>query len=115
MFLGHVDHDDLLACYASAHVFVSMSEHEGFGVPFVESMLMRVPVLAYSAAAVPHTLGGAGVQFDRKDLAEVGEIAHRLATDEALRSAVLAGQDRRLPAFAPQTVESALRGYLESL
>jgi hypothetical protein len=28
---------------------------------------------------------------------------------------VLAGQDRRLPAFAPQAVESALRGYLESL
>src|SRR5262249_34439933 len=52
VFLGHVDHDDLLACYAAAHVFVSMSEHEGFGVPFVESMLLRVPVLAYSATAV---------------------------------------------------------------
>ena len=85
VFLGHVDHDDLLSCYAAAHVFVSMSEHEGFGVPFVESMLMRVPVLAYSAAAVPHTLGGSGVQFTRKDLAEVGEMAHLLATDAALR------------------------------
>ncbi len=115
VFLGHVDHDDLLACYAAAHVFVSMSEHEGFGVPLVESMLMRVPVLAYAAAAVPHTLGGSGVQFTHKELPEVGEMAHLLATDERLRSGVLAGQDRRLPAFAPEAVESALRRYLESL
>jgi L-malate glycosyltransferase len=115
VFLGHVDHDDLLACYAAAHVFVSMSEHEGFGVPLVESMLMRVPVLAFSAGAVPYTLGGAGVQFTRKDLAEVGEMAQLLAADASLRNAVLAGQDRRLPAFAPQAVEKALRGYLESL
>jgi glycosyltransferase involved in cell wall biosynthesis len=115
VFLGHVDHDDLLACYAAAHVFVSMSEHEGFGVPLVESMLLRVPVLAYAATAVPHTLGGAGVQFTEKRLAEVGEMAHLLATDAALREAVLAGQDRRLPAFAPEAVESSLRGYLEAL
>ncbi|HEY7514861.1 MAG TPA: glycosyl transferase family 1, partial [Vicinamibacteria bacterium] len=95
--------------------FVSMSEHEGFGVPLVESMLMRVPVLAFSAGAVPYTLGGAGVQFAGKDLAEVGEMARLLATDGDLRRAVLAGQDRRLPAFAPDVVEKALREYLESL
>jgi glycosyltransferase involved in cell wall biosynthesis len=115
MFLGHVDHDDLLACYAAAHVFVSMSEHEGFGVPLVESMLMRVPVLAFSAGAVPYTLGGAGVQFARKDYAEIGEMAQLLAGGSDLRTAVLAGQDRRLPAFAPDAVEKALRAYLESL
>ena len=115
MFLGHVAHDELLACYAAARVFVSMCEHEGFGVPLVESMLMRVPVLAYAAAAVPHTLGGAGVQFREKRLAEVAETAHALATDESLRAAVLAGQDRRLEAFAPERVLGSLRAYVESL
>jgi glycosyltransferase involved in cell wall biosynthesis len=115
LFTGHVDHDDLLACYASAHVFVSMSEHEGFGVPLVESMLTGVPVLAYTSSAVPDTLGGAGLQFTEKDFARVGEAGHLLATDPALRGAVLAGQERRLAAFAPAAVESALRGYVESL
>jgi len=114
-FLGHVDHDDLLATYAAADVFVSMSEHEGFGVPLVESMLLRVPVLAYAATAVPFTLGGAGVQFGAKCLAETAETAHALATDGPLRAAVLAGQDRRLPAFAPAAVEGTLRDYVESL
>ena len=115
VFLGHVDHAELLACYATARLFVSMSEHEGFGVPLVESMLMRVPVLAYAATAVPHTLGDAGVQFAEKRLAEVAELARCVATDEALRASVLAGQDRRLAAFAPAAVEKALRGYLDAL
>jgi glycosyltransferase involved in cell wall biosynthesis len=115
VFLGHVSHRELLACYAAAGVFVSMSEHEGFGVPLVESMLMRVPVLAYSATAVPHTLGGAGVQFAEKSLPEVAELAHALVRDEPLRASVLAGQDRRLAAFTPEAVERALRAYVESL
>jgi glycosyltransferase involved in cell wall biosynthesis len=115
LFLGHVPHDELVACYRAARVFVSMSEHEGFGVPLVESMLMRVPVLAYAAAAVPYTLGGAGVQFSEKRLAEVAELAKALASDVALRADVLAGQDRRLEAFAPERVLGALRGYVESL
>jgi glycosyltransferase involved in cell wall biosynthesis len=110
-----VDHRDLLACYAASQVFVSMSEHEGFGVPLVEAMLMGVPVLAHAAGAVPHTLGGAGVQFGEKRLDEVAEMAHLLTTDRALRSAVLAGQRERVQAFAPAAVEGALKGYVEAL
>jgi glycosyltransferase involved in cell wall biosynthesis len=115
LFAGHVEHDDLLASYAAAHVFVSMSEHEGFGVPLVESMLMRVPVVAYRCTAVADTLGEAGLQFGEKRLAEMAEAAHLVATDAGLRARVLAGQDRRLAAFAPQAVEGALRAYVESL
>ena len=56
VFTGHVDHAELLACYAEADVFVSTSAHEGFGVPLVEAMLMDVPVLAYRTSGVPDTL-----------------------------------------------------------
>ena len=115
VFTDHLHHDDLLACYAAAHVFVSMSEHEGFGVPLVESMLMRTPVLAYRCTAVADTLGEAGLQFSEKRLAEMAEAAYLLATDQSLRGRVLRGQDRRLPVFAPATVELTLRAQVESL
>jgi hypothetical protein len=72
-------------------------------------------VLAYSATAVPHTLGGAGVQFTEKSLPEVAELAHALVHDRSLRAAVLAGQERRLEAFSPDAVEGALRSYVDSL
>ena len=115
VFTGHLPHDDLLACYSRARVFLSMSEHEGFGVPLVEAMLMDVPVLAFRSTAVADTLGEAGVQFGEKSFAEVAELAHSLATDQSLRSRVLEGQRRRLPAFAPVSVEATLRRHVESL
>jgi glycosyltransferase involved in cell wall biosynthesis len=115
VFAGHVDHSELLACYRAAHVFVSMSEHEGFGVPLVEAMLARVPILAFRCTAVADTLGGSGLQFGEKRLAEMAEAAHRLATDPSLRRTVLAGQDERLQSFRPDAVRAVLRAAIESL
>jgi hypothetical protein len=45
----------------------------------------------------------------------MAELAHLLASEGELRRAVLAGQERRLQAFAPERVEATLRGHLESL
>jgi glycosyltransferase involved in cell wall biosynthesis len=115
MFAGHTDHADLLACYAAADVFVSMSEHEGFGVPLVEAMLMGVPVLARRAAAVEWTLGEGGVTFEGRDLAGVAEMARLLATGGDLRSKVLAAQERRLSAFTPAAVAGDLRRFIGAL
>jgi glycosyltransferase involved in cell wall biosynthesis len=112
---GHVSHDDLLAYYASAHVFVSASDHEGFGVPLVESMLMDVPVVAYRTTAVGDTLGDAGIQFAEKRLDLMAEAAHAVAREGPLRAGVLARQRERVRAFAPEAVERILRGHLESL
>ncbi len=115
LFLGHVDHDELLACYRGSRVFVSMSEHEGFGVPLVEAMLTELPVVAFECTAVADTLGSAGVRFRTKHIPEMAEAAHRLVGEAAAREAVLAGQRRRLAAFAPETVEATLRRHVESL
>jgi L-malate glycosyltransferase len=112
---GHVSHDDLLAYYAAAHVFVSASDHEGFGVPLVESMLMDVPVVAYRTTAVGDTLGDAGIQFAEKRLDLMAEAAHAVARPGPLRAGVLARQRERVRDFAPEAVERILRGHLESL
>jgi hypothetical protein len=72
-------------------------------------------VLARRAAAVGDTLGEGGVTFEGRDLAEVAELARRLAEDGDLRSRVLAAQERRLQAFAPSAVEADLRRFIGSL
>ena len=55
-------------------------------MPLVEAMAADVPVLAYAAAAVPDTLGGAGVQFAPKDLEYAAELLGALAFDDDLRA-----------------------------
>ena len=96
VFTGHVEHDDLVACYAASHLFLCLSEHEGFCVPLLEAMVFDLPVVAYDAGAVRETLDGAGVLLERKDPDEVAELLWRLRPDGALRAAVLAGERRAL-------------------
>ena len=55
-------------------------------MPLLEAMAADVPVLAYAAAAVPDTLGGAGVQFAPKDLEYAAELLGALAFDDDLRA-----------------------------
>lgn len=107
-FLGRLNHAQLVAAYRAASVFVSMSEHEGFGVPLIEAMAAEVPVLAYAAAAVPETLGGAGVGFDQKRFDVLAELVVELSEDVPLRTAVLEGQARRLQDFSPEASQRAL-------
>ena len=113
--LGRVSHGELVSVYRSGSVFVSMSEHEGFGVPLLEAMASDVPVLAYATAAVPETLGGAGVGFDEKRFALLAELTVQLGTDARLRTKVLGGQRRRLQALGPEHSEERLGAALESL
>jgi glycosyltransferase involved in cell wall biosynthesis len=107
-FTGPVPDAELAAYYRNAHAYVSLSEHEGFSVPLVEAMAMDVPVLAYAAAAIPETLGGAGVSFAPKDLEHAAELLGALIYDEPVREAVLAGQRRRLQAFSRERLEAAI-------
>jgi len=110
-FTGPVPDEDLAAFYRWADAYVSLSEHEGFCVPLLEAMAMDVPVLAYSAAAVPDTLGGAGVQFAPKDLEYAAELLGMLAFEDDVRDGVLAGQRKRLCDFD----DAAIRMRLTSL
>jgi glycosyltransferase involved in cell wall biosynthesis len=92
VFAGHVDHADLLAYYRVAHLFLCLSEHEGFCVPLLEAMRFALPVVAYDAGAVAETLDGGGVLLHDKEPAFVAELCGRILADASLRGQVLAGQ-----------------------
>lgn len=111
-FLGRVSHAELVAAYRSADVFVSMSEHEGFGVPLVEAMAADVPVLAFGAAAVTETMGGRGIVFDEKHFAALAEVVQLLVRDEAMRARVIAGQRERIAELSFQATTARLASCL---
>jgi L-malate glycosyltransferase len=115
LFTGAVPQAELNAYYASARVFLCLSDHEGFCIPLIESMLHDVPVLAYAAGAVPETLAGAGVLITKKRWDLIAEMLGRLAHDRELRAAVLAGQRARLAAYTGQDLEGQLRDCLAPL
>ena len=114
-FTGAVPDEELAAYYRHAHAYVSLSEHEGFCAPLVEAMAMDVPILAYAAAAVPETLGGAGVSFAPKDLELAAELLGRVIYDEPFRRGIIAGQRRRREDFTLEALAPRIDEVLETV
>lgn len=100
---GPVADEQLVAFYRSASVFVTASEHEGFCVPPLEAMAFDVPVVARRYAAIPETVGRAGLLLPAGSgptlLAEA--LAEVMADGELRRSLVAAGR-RRVGDFDPE-------------
>jgi glycosyltransferase involved in cell wall biosynthesis len=96
VILGKVTDKQLISAFAGAGVFVSMSEHEGFGVPIVEAMAAGVPVIAFAAAAVPEVMGGAGILLRDKSPGVVAATAQSLREDPDFRDRLVARQSLRV-------------------
>lgn len=111
-FPGHVAREDLLAYYRAADVFVCMSEHEGFCVPIVEAMALGVPIVAFAAAAVPGTMGDAGVLLHRKVPALTAEVVHQVVSNRPLLDRLVARGRDRAADFSQPRVEAELARWL---
>jgi glycosyltransferase involved in cell wall biosynthesis len=60
--------DPILSAYLNrADIFVTASEHEGFCVPLIEAMAFDIPVVARQFAAIPDTIGDAGICLAPED------------------------------------------------
>jgi len=109
-FCGHVGLEEGLgAYYKIASVFLSMSEHEGFCVPLLESAYFKVPIIAYKAAGIPQTLGDSGILITEKRYEVVAEVVDLLSSDRRLRRDVVASQHRLLQRFSPDNNSILLR------
>ncbi|MHB8682634.1 MAG: glycosyltransferase family 4 protein, partial [Acidimicrobiales bacterium] len=97
---GAVTEGELAAHYLTADVFVCLSEHEGFCIPVVEAMHAGLPVVAFGAAAVPDTVGGAGLVLDDKSPLVVAEAVARVLSDDALHTKLTDAGRARAQSFS---------------
>lgn len=92
---GEVSDAALAAYFAAADVYLSLSAHEGFGVPLVEAMVAGVPVVTRGAGAVSDTVADAALVLEAGDPSYVAAVLHRVCTDNALRAVLTASGARR--------------------
>lgn len=109
---GGVSAGALTAYFETADVYVTASEHEGFCVPILEAMHHRIPIVAYSAAAVPETLGDAGLLLDAKDAYTIAAAVQRVASDAPLRARLIAAGTERLREF---DIDKSRRKLLDAI
>jgi glycosyltransferase involved in cell wall biosynthesis len=114
-FTGHIPDDEMYAIYKASDVFLSLSEHEGFGLPFIESMVFDLPIIAFDSTAVPFTLDGSGVLIKHKKVDQVGELVRVISGNEDLKNRVIESQRKSLSRFKAFGREKHLLKQIEEL
>jgi glycosyltransferase involved in cell wall biosynthesis len=113
---GWLTLEELVAFYRRASVFATMTEHEGVCVPLLEAMSFDVPVLARDYAAIPETIGDAGLVLPPgDDPALVAEALALLITENSARSTLIGRGRRRLAAFDPDDAGASFLSHLGSI
>lgn len=115
-FLGRVNDDELLDAYRSADVLAMPSVHEGFCIPVIEAMACGLPVVAAGAAALPETVGDAGILFTPDSVEEfTRQLGNVLKETEIARAARRERGLARCAAFASARWHSRFNDILEAI
>jgi glycosyltransferase involved in cell wall biosynthesis len=114
-FSGHVEFGELVAFFDLADVYLSLSEHEGFGVPILEAFHRKIPVVGFDAGAVGETMNGGGVLLREKDFFRTAALIDVLVRNKGLRQAVIQGQLRALEKYSRANVSRILLQHIEEV
>jgi len=112
---GKVSNEELYAYYRGANLFLCMSEHEGFGIPLIESMLFNVPVVAFDSSNIKDTLNGGGVLFDEKSHKHIASVIHLIRENKAFKRAIIQTQKEAKEAYTHDKIVNKLVKYLNSM
>ena len=106
VFTGEVPDEELKSYYLLANALLMTSEHEGFCVPLVEAMAMKVPIIAYASTAIPETTQDAGLVWDEPDPYLMAQSIESLRKNEAARMALVTrGAQRYQQNFSDSAIE----------
>jgi len=115
-FVHNADDSELVTYYNLADAYISMSEHEGFCIPMVESMYFGVPIIAYDSTSIPYTLGDAGIRVNEKNFEEIAELIGLIVYDDNVRNKIIEKQKERLDAIRQDnTLERTLATCLQEV
>ncbi len=115
VFAGNVSDDELCTWYQISDALLSLSEHEGFCIPLIEAMIFDKPVFAYGAAAVPETVGRAGILLEDKDPAKVSELIRSTLADDAVLERLAGERRQRLQELSYEAIFEQVKNDMESI
>lgn len=104
LFQDHdVSDEELQQLYLHAELFVYPSFYEGFGLPIVEALLSRCPVVTSNVSSLPEAAGAVSLKSNPEDIKDISANIERVLTDEDLRKKMKsAGYDYAMKTFNPE-------------
>src|SRR5690606_2455690 len=107
-FVGFVADADLPALYSGATALVFPSLCEGFGLPILEAMACRTPIIASDTSPLPEVVGTAGMLVSPRQEELWTRAMTRVIEDNDLRENYIAAGFAQASAFSWQNAARKL-------
>jgi glycosyltransferase involved in cell wall biosynthesis len=114
-FSGHVPLAEMVSYAKLSHLYLHLSEHEGFCAPIPESFHLGIPVVAFNAGAVGETMNNGGILVRNKNFLKIAALCHEILIQPQLKSVLLAGQRQALEKYHRQHTGALLLDQLRRL
>jgi glycosyltransferase involved in cell wall biosynthesis len=112
IFTGNINREELFVLYKEANMFVFLSLYEGFGIPLLEAMLYRVPVITSNIPVISEIVGDAAIKVDPLNIRSIANAIEGLVSNKQLRCSLIEKGNKRVQLFPfRKTAELTLQLY----
>lgn len=88
LFSGFAPDEDLPILYNACEAFVYPSLYEGFGLPPLEAMSCKVPVITSNVTSIPEVVSDCGLLVDPLDTLQIAESLVKICESPSLRESL---------------------------
>jgi glycosyltransferase involved in cell wall biosynthesis len=99
-FKGHLNEEEFAELFNRAGALVYPSLHEGFGIPLVEAMRFRKPIICSRYTSIPEIAGSAALYINAKDPVDLASSMKRISEDHKLQARLVHSGEQRLREFS---------------
>jgi len=115
IFLSEVSVEDLPGIYQLAKVFIYPSLFEGFGIPVLEALTSRVPVITSKGGCFSEVGGGSSLYIDPEDPEELGSELSRVLSDSDLRESMICAGLEHSRQFSNERIATGIMDLYKEL
>lgn len=106
--LHNVSSPDLPAIYQMSSAFVYPSLVEGFGIPVLESLASKIPVITSRGGAMEEAGGSGAIYVNPADIEELGQAIRKILEDLGSREKLILEGAKQFTQFNDQTIADNL-------
>ncbi len=104
IFTGYIPDADLVYLLNGATSLILPSLWEGFGIPVLDSMACKTPVIASNVSSLPEIIGEAGVLVDPYSIEQISQGIRLVLTDKKIREKISQLGLKRISKFSWQSM-----------
>lgn len=87
--MGRLTDKQLITAYQKAIALLFISKYEGFGIPILEAMELKCPIICSSTSVFPEIVQNAGKLVDPQNITQISETMQEIETNESLRNQLI--------------------------